>query len=78
MEVVNPGDDAHRLRTWFWLSARRWTNTGCRAWRQGLINIKVTERNGRVVGIKQVTEADELMIATTAGNLIRLPVRSWR
>jgi DNA gyrase subunit A len=28
-----------------------------------------------VVGIKQVTEADELMIMTTAGNLIRLPVR---
>ena len=42
---------------------------------KGLINIKVTERNGRVVGIKQVTEADELMIMTTAGNLIRLPVR---
>jgi len=40
-----------------------------------LINIKVTERNGRVVGIKQVTEADELMILTTSGNLIRLPVR---
>jgi DNA gyrase subunit A len=42
---------------------------------KGLINIKVTERNGRVVGIKQVTEADELMIMTTSGNLIRLPVR---
>jgi DNA gyrase subunit A len=42
---------------------------------KGLINIKVTERNGRVVGIKQVTEADELMIMTTVGNLIRLPVR---
>jgi DNA gyrase subunit A len=42
---------------------------------KGLINIKVTERNGRVVGIKQVTEVDELMIMTTSGNLIRLPVR---
>jgi DNA gyrase subunit A len=76
MEVVNPGatmltvcEHGHGKRTP--LDEYRVQGRGGK----GLINIKVTERNGRVVGIKQVTEADELMIMTTAGNLIRLPVR---
>jgi DNA gyrase subunit A len=76
MEVVNPGatmltvcEHGHGKRTA--LDEYRVQGRGGK----GLINIKVTERNGRVVGIKQVTEADELMIMTTAGNLIRLPVR---
>ena len=75
MEVVNPGatmltvcEHGHGKRTP--LDEYRVQGRGGK----GLINIKVTERNGRVVGIKQVTEADELMIMTTAGNLIRLPV----
>jgi DNA gyrase subunit A len=76
MEVVNPGatmltvcEHGHGKRTP--LDEYRVQGRGGK----GLINIKVTERNGRVVGIKQVTEADELMIMTTVGNLIRLPVR---
>jgi DNA gyrase subunit A len=76
MEVVNPGatmltvcERGYGKRTA--LDEYRVQGRGGK----GLINIKVTERNGRVVGIKQVTEADELMIMTTAGNLIRLPVR---
>ena len=76
MEVVNPGatmltvcEHGYGKRTA--LDEYRVQGRGGK----GLINIKVTERNGRVVGIKQVTEADELMIMTTAGNLIRLPVR---
>jgi len=75
MEVVNPGatmltvcEHGYGKRTP--LDEYRVQGRGGK----GLINIKVTERNGRVVGIKQVTEADELMIMTTAGNLIRLPV----
>jgi DNA gyrase subunit A len=75
MEVVNPGatmltvcEHGYGKRTA--LDEYRVQGRGGK----GLINIKVTERNGRVVGIKQVTEADELMIMTTAGNLIRLPV----
>jgi DNA gyrase subunit A len=76
MEVVNPGatmltvcEHGYGKRTA--LDEYRVQGRGGK----GLINIKVTERNGRVVGIKQVAEADELMIMTTAGNLIRLPVR---
>jgi DNA gyrase subunit A len=76
MEVVNPGatmltvcEHGYGKRTA--LDEYRVQGRGGK----GLINIKVTERNGRVVGIKQVTEADELMIMTTSGNLIRLPVR---
>jgi DNA gyrase subunit A len=75
MEVVNPGatmltvcEHGHGKRTP--LDEYRVQGRGGK----GLINIKVTERNGRVVGIKQVTEADQLMIMTTSGNLIRLPV----
>jgi DNA gyrase subunit A len=75
MEVVNPGatmltvcEHGYGKRTP--LDEYRVQGRGGK----GLINIKVTERNGRVVGIKQVTEADELMIMTTSGNLIRLPV----
>jgi DNA gyrase subunit A len=76
MEVVNPGatmltvcEHGHGKRTALDEYRVQWRGG------KGLINIKVTERNGRVVGIKQVTEADELMIMTTSGNLIRLPVR---
>ena len=76
MEVVNPGatmltvcEHGYGKRTA--LDEYRVQGRGGK----GLINIKATERNGRVVGIKQVTEADELMIMTTAGILIRLPVR---
>ncbi|MBI5182742.1 MAG: DNA gyrase subunit A [Nitrospinae bacterium] len=41
----------------------------------GLINIKNTERNGGVVGIKQIYDDDELMIITANGNIIRLRVK---
>lgn len=38
----------------------------------GIINIKVTEKNGPVVGIAQVTSEDELMITTDIGKIIRI------
>jgi DNA gyrase subunit A len=37
----------------------------------GLINIKTTERNGKVVALKAVKENDELMMITAAGMIIR-------
>jgi DNA gyrase subunit A len=44
----------------------------------GVINIKVTEKNGPVAGIKSVTDADQLLLITERGQLIRLKVRDVR
>ena len=37
-----------------------------------MITIQTTKRNGRVVGIKQVVDDDELVLITTNGKIIRL------
>jgi len=41
---------------------------------QGVITIKATERNGKVVGMRIVSDDDDLMIITDRGKLIRMPV----
>lgn len=41
---------------------------------KGIITIKTDERNGNVVGVKQVTEEDNLMIITSKGKVIRIGV----
>ena len=41
---------------------------------KGVINIRTTERNGRVVAVKGVEDEDELMILTLNGILIRQPI----
>ncbi|WP_407332715.1 DNA topoisomerase (ATP-hydrolyzing) subunit A [Enterovibrio sp. 27052020O] len=41
---------------------------------QGVVSIKVSERNGCVVGAVQVTEGDEFMMITNAGTLVRTRV----
>ncbi len=45
---------------------------------KGLIDIKTTDRNGPVVAIAKVTDADEVMLTTTRGILIRTPVADMR
>jgi DNA gyrase subunit A len=45
----------------------RLTNRGGK----GVINVKTTERNGKVVGIAQVTEASQVMIISQYGKIIR-------
>ena len=42
---------------------------------KGVINIRNTERNGKVVAVKGVVDEDELMIVTLNGVLIRQPIR---
>jgi len=44
----------------------------------GVINIKVTEKNGPVVGIKSVSDADQLLVITQSGMLIRIKVKDIR
>jgi len=45
---------------------------------KGVINIITDQRNGEVVGIKRVTEGDDVMLVTSRGLFIRQPVRGIR
>ena len=44
----------------------------------GVINVKVSERNGKVIGLKVVKDDDDLMMITSAGKIIRTPVSPIR
>ena len=41
---------------------------------KGVLNIRVTERNGEVIGFGQVGEEEGIMLITDKGRLIRIPV----
>ena len=42
----------------------------------GIINIQTSDRNGKVVGIAQVTDDDELMLITQQGKILRMASKS--
>ena len=42
----------------------------------GMITLKTTEKNGLVVGIKQVTDDDDLILIGDRGKIIRISARS--
>ena len=44
----------------------------------GIINIQTSERNGKVIGISQVTDEDELMLITQQGKILRMASRAIR
>ena len=41
----------------------------------GIITIKTTERNGNVIGMKQVTNEDDVMLITNHGKIIRMKIK---
>jgi DNA gyrase subunit A len=45
---------------------------------KGVISIRASERNGRVVSIMEVVDEDELIIMTQKGIIIRLPIHDIR
>jgi len=45
---------------------------------QGVINIKVTERNGPVVAMRATRAGDDLMFISTSGMIVRTPVDEMR
>jgi DNA gyrase subunit A len=45
---------------------------------KGIITMKTTERTGRVIGVRQVTEDDQLMLVTNGGKIIRLRIKDIR
>jgi DNA gyrase/topoisomerase IV subunit A len=44
----------------------------------GTINIKTTDRNGKVVGLKAVVDGDHIVLITSQGQVMRMPVASLR
>ncbi|MGE4657829.1 MAG: DNA gyrase subunit A [Gammaproteobacteria bacterium] len=42
---------------------------------RGVIAIQTTERNGQLIGALQVSEDNEIMLISSAGTLVRIPVR---
>lgn len=44
----------------------------------GLINIRITPRNGNVVTIRSVNSDEDIILVTTQGMVVRIPVRSVR
>jgi DNA gyrase subunit A len=45
---------------------------------KGIITMKTTDKTGRVVGVQQVTEDDQLMLVTNGGKIIRLRIKDIR
>jgi DNA gyrase subunit A len=39
---------------------------------KGIITIKITEKNGRVIGMAQVSEEDEIILITANGKVLRI------
>jgi DNA gyrase subunit A len=44
----------------------------------GIINIQTSERNGKVIGVSQVADDDELMLITQQGKILRMASRDIR
>jgi DNA gyrase subunit A len=45
---------------------------------KGIITMKTNDKTGRVVGVQQVTEDDQLMLVTNKGKIIRLRITDIR
>jgi DNA gyrase subunit A len=45
---------------------------------KGIINIKVTGKNGEAVGMKAVSDKDEIMLITEKGMVVRSPIKGIR
>lgn len=45
---------------------------------KGVLNIRITERNGDVIGFRQVAEEDDILLITDRGRLIRVPIAEMR
>ncbi|MGZ8482540.1 MAG: DNA gyrase subunit A [Candidatus Binatia bacterium] len=45
---------------------------------KGIITMKTSDRTGRVIGVQQVTEEDQLMLVSNIGKIIRLRIKDIR
>jgi DNA gyrase subunit A len=77
MEVVNPG--ATILTVSENGLGKRTKNEEYRVQGRGgsgILTMKVTDKTGRVIAVKQVTDTDEVMLITTKGKILRMQVNS--
>ena len=65
-------ENGHGKRTEF--SEYRKTRRGG----MGIINIRTTDRNGKVIGMMTVSDADDLVMITTGGMMQRIAIKSLR
>jgi DNA gyrase subunit A len=79
MEILNPGADiltvsenGYGKRTP--MEEYRLQSRGGK----GIITMKATDKTGRVIGVQQVTEDDQLMLVSNKGKIIRLRVKDIR
>ena len=45
---------------------------------KGIIAIKASQRNGKIIGVKQVVEEDEIMLIASSGKIIRINMQNIR
>src|SRR5262249_57931109 len=45
---------------------------------KGIITMRITEKTGRVIGVRMVTDDDQLMLVTSGGKVIRLRANEIR
>ena len=45
---------------------------------KGIINVKVTDKNGKIINVLTIEEQDEIIIVTTGGMVVRCPVDQIR
>src|SRR5262249_14767760 len=45
---------------------------------KGIITMRITEKTGRVIGVRMVTDDDQLMLVTSGGKVIRLRAHEIR
>ncbi|MCS7081811.1 MAG: DNA gyrase subunit A [Bacteroidota bacterium] len=45
---------------------------------KGVITMRVTDKTGPVIALREVTDSDELMLITVQGTVIRMPIRDIR
>jgi DNA gyrase subunit A len=45
---------------------------------KGIITMKTTDKTGRVIGVQQVTEEDQLMLVSNKGKIIRMRIKDIR
>lgn len=79
MVAINPGDSVLTVCEYGYgkrTSIEEYRKT--RRGGKGVINIKTTERNGRVVSVKAVSDSDELMMITVNGMMLRTDLREVR
>jgi len=45
---------------------------------KGITNLKITEKNGKAIGMRAVSDRDDLMVMSTGGMIVRVGVKDLR